>query len=155
MVFGHLADHEVVLVVAGDRRHDIRPVRARVREGASFAAVLRDDDRADLIGDLLGAAAILLHEHDFVARFGEFAGQVVANFPAAHHQDKHPQSSPCPAVAPAPMGAWSCSAPGRTDGSLPSGSPIAASSASATIVVRQTVPIPSSASVSYTHLRAH
>ena len=55
VVLGHLADDEVVLVVAGDRRHDVGPVAAGLAEVLALAAVVRDDDRADLVGDLVGA----------------------------------------------------------------------------------------------------
>ena len=41
VVLGHLADHEVVLVVAGDRGHDVRAVRAGLGEVLALAAVVR------------------------------------------------------------------------------------------------------------------
>src|SRR5450759_1187160 len=105
VVLRHLADHEVVLVVARDGGDDVRAVRTRVGEGASLAAVLRDHDRPDLIGDLVGPTAILLHEHHFVAGLGELAGQVVADLPSAYDKDEHPQASPWSVAAAVPMGA--------------------------------------------------
>jgi hypothetical protein len=53
VVLGHLADDEVVLVVAGDCGDDVGPVAARLTEVLALAAVVSDDDRADLIGDLV------------------------------------------------------------------------------------------------------
>ena len=67
VVLGHLADDEVVLVVAGHRRHDVRPVAAGLAEVLALAAVVGDDDRADLVGDLRRALAVLLHERDLMA----------------------------------------------------------------------------------------
>ncbi len=52
VVLGHLADDEVVLVVAGDRGDDVGPVAAGLAEVLALAAVVGDDDRADLVGDL-------------------------------------------------------------------------------------------------------
>ena len=56
VVLGHLADDEVVLVVAGDRGDDVGPVGAGLGEVLALAAVVRDDDRADLVGDLVARA---------------------------------------------------------------------------------------------------
>ena len=52
VVLGHLADDEVVLVVAGDRGDDVGAVAAGLAEVLALAAVVGDDDRADLVGDL-------------------------------------------------------------------------------------------------------
>ena len=57
VVLGHLADDEVVLVVTGHRGHDVRPVAAGLAEVLALAAVVGDDDRADLVGDLPARAA--------------------------------------------------------------------------------------------------
>ena len=56
VVLGHLADDEVVLVVAGHRGDDVGPVAAGLAEVLALAAVVGDDDRADLVGDLLARA---------------------------------------------------------------------------------------------------
>ena len=57
VVLGHLADDEVVLVVTGDRGDHIGPIAAGFAEVLALAAVVRDDDRADLVGDLRRARA--------------------------------------------------------------------------------------------------
>jgi hypothetical protein len=68
VVLGHLADDEVVLVVAGDRGHDVGPIGPGLAEVLALAAVVRDDDRPDLLGDLRGAGPIALHQGDLVTR---------------------------------------------------------------------------------------
>ena len=55
VVLGHLADDEVVLVVAGDGGHDVGAVGAGLGEVLALAAVVRDDDGADLVRDLVRA----------------------------------------------------------------------------------------------------
>ena len=55
VVLGHLADDEVVLVVAGHGGHDVGAVAAGLAEVLALAAVVGDDDRADLVGDLARA----------------------------------------------------------------------------------------------------
>ena len=56
VVLGHLADDEVVLVIAGHGGHDVGPVAAGLGEVLALAAVVGDDDRADLVGDLAAPA---------------------------------------------------------------------------------------------------
>ena len=56
VVLGHLADDEVVLVVAGYRGHHVGPIAAGLAEVLALAAVVGDDDRADLVGDLAARA---------------------------------------------------------------------------------------------------
>ena len=104
VVLGHLADDEVVLVVAGDRGHDVGPGAAGLAEVLALAAVVGDHDRADLVGDLVRPGAVLLHEDDLVAVLDELLGQVVADLPAADDEDEHRSALPGRA-APALVGA--------------------------------------------------
>src|SRR5206468_11501206 len=89
VMLGHLADHEVVLVVAGDRRDDVGTVATGLGEVLALAAVMGDDDRSDLVGDLPGATGILLHQGHLVARFDELLGEVVANLAATNDEHEH------------------------------------------------------------------
>jgi hypothetical protein len=54
-MFGHLADDQVVLVIARDGRDDIGTVGSGLGKVFALAAVVRDDDRADLVCDLTRA----------------------------------------------------------------------------------------------------
>ena len=54
---------------------------------------MADHDRADLVRDLGRARAVLLHERDLMARFDEFLGEVVADFPPADDEYEHGQTS--------------------------------------------------------------
>ena len=85
---------EVVLVVAGDRGHDVGPVRAGLAEVLALAAVVGDDDRADLVGDLLRARLVLLQEHDLMAGLDELLGQVIADLAAADDEHEHGSGLP-------------------------------------------------------------
>ena len=89
VVLGHLADDEVVLVVAGHRRDDVRAVAAGLAEVLALAAVVRDHDRADLVGDLPRAVAVLFHEGHLVAGFDELLGEVVADLAPADDEYEH------------------------------------------------------------------
>jgi hypothetical protein len=51
-------------VTGGDH---VGPIAAGLAEVLALAAVMGDDDRADLVGDLRGARAVLLHEGDLMA----------------------------------------------------------------------------------------
>ncbi len=89
VMLGHLAHHEVVLVVAGHRGDDSGPVGSGLREVLALAAIACEHDRADLVRDLLGPHAILLQEHQLVAGGDEFLGQVVADLATAHDDHVH------------------------------------------------------------------
>src|SRR4051812_21342936 len=107
VVFRHLADDEIVLVVAGDGRDDVRPVRPRLAEVLALAAVVRDHDGPDLVRDLRRARGILLEEDDLVARLDELFGEVEADLSSADDEHEHGQSSresDC-RPSPAPLGA--------------------------------------------------
>ena len=91
---GHLARDQVVLVVAGDRRHDVGARHAGLRLVAPFAAVVGDHDAAQLVGDRPGAARVLLDHDDLVARGEQLLGQVVADVSAADDDHVHQPASP-------------------------------------------------------------
>ena len=86
VVLGHLADDEVVLVVAGDRGHDGGPVGAGLGEVRALAAVAVDDDGAQLVADALGGPGVLLHEHELVALGQELLGEVEADVAATRRR---------------------------------------------------------------------
>ena len=87
VVLGHLAHHQVVGVVTGHGRDDGRAVGAGLGEVDAFTAITVHDHRAQLVTDALGAAGVLLHEHDLVALGEELLGQVEAD--AATTDDDH------------------------------------------------------------------
>ncbi len=89
VVLGHLADHEVVLVIPGDRCDDVGAGATGLAEILAFAAVVRDHDRADLVGDLVGPAPILLHEHHLMAALDELLREVVPDLSAADDEHEH------------------------------------------------------------------
>jgi hypothetical protein len=89
VVLRHLADDEVVLVIARNRGDDVGPVGAGLGEVLALAAVMRDDDRTDLLGDLRGANPIALHQRDLVAGRYELAGQKVPDLAAANDDNEH------------------------------------------------------------------
>ena len=70
-------------------------------EVLALAAVVGDDDRADLLGDLRGADAVALHEGDLVAGADQLAGEEVTDLAAADDDDEHVDLLP-DSAAPAP-----------------------------------------------------
>ena len=99
VVLGHLADDEVVGVIAGHRGHDAGPVGARLGEVRALAAVTVDDHRAQLVADALRAARVLLHEHQLMALGQQLLGQVEADAAATDDDHEHvsvlPSRRPC------------------------------------------------------------
>src|SRR5262249_28843809 len=103
VVLGHLAHHEVVLVVAGDGSHDGGTIGAGLREVLALAAVASEDDGADLVRDLARPCAVLLEEHELMARGKELRGEVVADLAAARDDAVH---QACPSVASCDACGW-------------------------------------------------
>ncbi len=89
MVLGHLADDEVVGVVAGDRGHDRGTVGAGLGKVRALAAVAVDDHRAQLVADTLRSSRVLLHEHDLVAFGQQLLGQVEADAASTYDDHEH------------------------------------------------------------------
>ena len=133
---------------------------AGLAEVLALAAVMGDDDRADLVGDLVRPRPVLLHEDDLVAALDELLGQVVADLAAADDEHEHGSGLP---PARAGLGRAVVEARSAADGPMPCGAVVAARRdddarharaqprprksliASACIVVRHIVAMPSSA----------
>jgi hypothetical protein len=96
VVFRHLADDQVVLVVARDGGHDVRAVGTGLRQVAALASVAVEDDAADLVRDLTRAPRVLLHEYELVARGQQLLGQVVTDLATADDDHVHAQDSRAP-----------------------------------------------------------
>src|SRR5712671_2913008 len=112
MMLCHLADDEVVLVVARHGGDDVSAVAAGLPEVLALAAIVGNDDGTDLVGDLTRPLKLLLHEHDLMAGLDELLGQVIADLAAADDQYEHDQTS-LAGTACEPLGAVP-DAPGAT-----------------------------------------
>jgi hypothetical protein len=92
---GDLADHDVVLVVAGGGHDDRRwAPDAGLLQHEQLGAVAEQRPVGELALDPLEAAAVLLDHHHLVAEVVERAREVGAHLPAAHHQHEHQPSPP-------------------------------------------------------------
>ncbi len=94
-----LAGGEVHGVVAGDGGHHVGAAHAGLRLVSALAAVVGDDDAAQLVGDLARAGRVLLDDDDLVPGGEQLLGQVVADVAAADDHDVHRYSPPSLAVA--------------------------------------------------------
>src|SRR5688572_30763232 len=85
----NLADHEVVLVLAGHRDYDVGARGARRGLRSCLGAVSGHGDGAEHVVDLRDALGVALDEQDLVPFSKEVLGQVVADLPASGNDDVH------------------------------------------------------------------
>src|SRR5687767_8854956 len=87
--FGNLTEGKVVLVLSGNRDHEVGALHAGAFHGGGVAGVaLHDDVGAQVFAYELDAGRILLDNKDFMVG-DEGTGEVVANFTAASDDDEH------------------------------------------------------------------
>ncbi|HEY8801024.1 MAG TPA: NAD-binding protein, partial [Candidatus Limnocylindrales bacterium] len=95
-LFKHLGVDELISptrMILGSIEQDI-PVHellqlATLGEVFALAAVVRDHDRADLVGDLVGPLLVLLQEDHLVAAGDQLLGEVIADFAPTDDENEH------------------------------------------------------------------
>ena len=90
LLLGHLADQEVVLVVAGDRDHEVGALDARALEHPQLGGVAVLDGVLELLLDGQVAAAVLLDAGDLVPLLQQLAREVPADLAGAGDDDVEP-----------------------------------------------------------------
>src|SRR4051794_33970887 len=85
LLLGHLADEEVVLVVARDRDHEVGALDPRALEHPQLGGVAVLDRVLELLLDGQVAAAVLLDHRHLVALVDELASEVPADLAGAGH----------------------------------------------------------------------
>lgn len=93
-LLGHLANHEVVFVLAGHGRHNIGPTEADFRHEPGLAAVALKNDLSQLVGQSTGSRPVFLDQKNFVTRGGQVFSEVVADVAAAHEDNVHRLNAP-------------------------------------------------------------
>src|SRR5207249_2284617 len=73
---GHLADNEVVFVISGNRKHEVRTRWPRFGQGRCLAAVALHHDAPEVFGNYFAAFRVLLDDEDFVAFFEQAFRQI-------------------------------------------------------------------------------
>ncbi len=90
---GDLAEGQVVLVIAGDRDHQVGPLHAGPLHSGGIAGVsLHDHLVAQLLGDIVRARGVDLDDQDLVVG-NEGAGEVESDLSGSGYDDEHGYSS--------------------------------------------------------------
>jgi hypothetical protein len=91
LLLGHLADEEVVLVVAGDRDGQVGALDPGALENPQLGGVAVLDGVLELLLDREVPHAAVLDQRDLVALGDELAGQVPTDLAPAGDDDVHVQ----------------------------------------------------------------
>src|SRR5207302_1291542 len=86
---GHLTAHEVVLVIPGHRRQQIRAGRSGLLEGAHLAPIPEKGRIAELLLQQLISPPLLLDDRDLQAGRHQGLGEVISDLAPADDDDIH------------------------------------------------------------------